>query len=369
MPVVSFDEALVDASGGNKKTPQSTYLERGLLPIVDQSMAHIAGYTDDLAAAYQGELPVIVFGDHTRAVKYIDHPFSMGADGVKVLRARPGWSTKYLYHYLRHVDLPAAGYSRHFKFLKEITVPRPPLVEQDRIVRLLDRGEQLVEMRRRCRSLMYSTIQSLMAEVLRSRSQHPTGWHDAYLSDLVADGDSISYGVVQPGPDVVGGVPMIRAGDLQYGSVRRGELKRISREIEGAYRRTRIVGNEVLLSCVGTIGQVAVVDESVIGSNINRAVARIPINSEKLRLFTADQLQSPLLHGYFVREARTVAQPTLNIREISKAQVAVPPDKLLDSYLRKRVRLTQHSNELTRDEETMGQLIASLQHRAFRGQL
>ena len=137
-PLVPFAEALTDVSAGNVKTPQSSYLDEGLLPVVDQGRGLIAGYTNDAGAAYRGELPVIVFGDHTRAVKYVDFPFSMGADGVKVLRARPGWSPKFLYHHLRQVELPAAGYSRHFKFLRELSIPRPPIDEQRRRTDLLD---------------------------------------------------------------------------------------------------------------------------------------------------------------------------------------------------------------------------------------
>ncbi len=142
-PKVALLDALGDASRKGKKVPQSAYLPVGELPVVDQGQALIGGYTNDQTAEHSSPLPVIVFGDHTKAFKYIDFPFAMGADGVKVLSPRPGWDAKFLFHFLRSVHLPDVGYSRHFKFLREELVPLPPLDEQRRIAAILDQVERI----------------------------------------------------------------------------------------------------------------------------------------------------------------------------------------------------------------------------------
>lgn len=116
-PTLPFDEAVEDASGGNIKTKQNDYAEVGEFPIVDQGKALIAGYTDDEAALCKVPLPVVIFGDHTRCLKFVDFPFGMGADGVKVLKPKAGLDAKFLYHYLRQIKLPDGGYDRHFKYL------------------------------------------------------------------------------------------------------------------------------------------------------------------------------------------------------------------------------------------------------------
>jgi type I restriction enzyme S subunit len=99
-------------------------------------------------------LPILVFGDHTRRFKYVDGPFAVGADGVKLLKPSPELDTRFAYWYLSSVDLPNAGHSRHFKFLKDVTISLPPLPEQRRIAEILDRADELRAKRRRALTLL-----------------------------------------------------------------------------------------------------------------------------------------------------------------------------------------------------------------------
>ena len=78
------DAVLIPLSG--RKVKQQDYASTRLLPIVDQGQKIVAGYTDDLTRRVNCELPVIVFGDHTKALKFIDFEFAAGADGIKVIK-------------------------------------------------------------------------------------------------------------------------------------------------------------------------------------------------------------------------------------------------------------------------------------------
>lgn len=135
---VSFNEAFKDKTGKNPKVPKSEYKESGDIPVIDQGKNYISGYTSSDNQMVSTSLPVILFGDHTKAVKYVDTPFALGADGVKVLEPQPGFLPKYLYWQLVDSKLPNAGYSRHFKFLKENSFKKPSLEEQDKIVKIRD---------------------------------------------------------------------------------------------------------------------------------------------------------------------------------------------------------------------------------------
>lgn len=127
----------VQPRGGKLKTVE--YRDEGALPIVDQGQALICGYTDDLARKFQGPLPVIIFGDHTRNVKFVDFDFAVGADGTVLMHANERIEPRFFYHWLRSVELHNLGYSRHFKLLAETTVCFPPdRAEQRRIVSRLD---------------------------------------------------------------------------------------------------------------------------------------------------------------------------------------------------------------------------------------
>ncbi|MFS8937139.1 restriction endonuclease subunit S [Corynebacterium sp. c25Ua_89] len=141
-PMVPLLETADDVTRGHKKVPKSAYEEVGSTPIVDQSMDFICGYTDEVPTLVSP--PYIVFGDHTRELKYIDFPFVPGADGVKVLKPAEGIAPKFLYFYLKAHPVQELGYSRHFKLLKELAVPLPPLDEQRRIAAILDeaRGQR-----------------------------------------------------------------------------------------------------------------------------------------------------------------------------------------------------------------------------------
>lgn len=148
MQRVPFLDVFKDASGGNIKTPQKEFLVSGDIPVVDQGQDFIAGFVNDRSRVCHAKPPVIVFGDHTRAIKYIDFEFAMGADGTKVLAPKIESDTKYLYYALKAIEIPAAGYSRHYKFLKETEIPLPPLAEQKRIAKILDAADALRAKRR-----------------------------------------------------------------------------------------------------------------------------------------------------------------------------------------------------------------------------
>lgn len=133
-----------NVTSSTKKLKQKEYeyeYKDGYIEVIDQGESFIGGYTDKKELAYDGKLPVIIFGDHSKCIKFIDFNFVQGADGVKVLLPKK-MNEKYLYYMMLNLKLPDKGYSRHYKFLREEPMPIAPLKEQQRIV---DRIESLFE--------------------------------------------------------------------------------------------------------------------------------------------------------------------------------------------------------------------------------
>ena len=111
----------------SKQIPTKDYQKEGMIPIIDQSRDYIAGYTDDIESKVESNEPYIVFGDHTRVLKYVPFAFAKGADGTQLIMSNnlDLMPQCLLFTSLVNVDLSNYSYARHFKYLKEeeIIVP------------------------------------------------------------------------------------------------------------------------------------------------------------------------------------------------------------------------------------------------------
>ena len=118
--------SLLESIKRKKKIKKQAYKHEGEIPIVDQGKDFIGGFTSDSEALHEKPLPIIVFGDHTRILKFIDFPFASGADGTQLLRSNTTRMPMSLFFYmLKSIDLSNYTYARHFKFLKDQEVLLP----------------------------------------------------------------------------------------------------------------------------------------------------------------------------------------------------------------------------------------------------
>ena len=143
---LDFYEVFDDCTSRCKKIPKEEYLAEGKNIVIDQGQNIIAGYTNVEDGLFE-DIPAIVFGDHTRIIKYVDKPFFLGADGVKLLKSKiNGANYKYLYYVLSNAKIPDTGYNRHFKWLKEISLEYKDVESQKKIVRTLDSVTKIIEL-------------------------------------------------------------------------------------------------------------------------------------------------------------------------------------------------------------------------------
>lgn len=123
------------------KIKRKDYLSEGKHPIVSQESDLVSGYWNDGNALMQFDNPVVVFGDHTRCLKFVDFDFVVGADGTKILRPFDSIDSLYLYYGLRSIPMAEKGYARHFRFLKEAKLPALELNEQKRLAQRIEEIE------------------------------------------------------------------------------------------------------------------------------------------------------------------------------------------------------------------------------------
>ncbi len=126
------------------KLQSSDYLSTGKFPVIDQSQSLICGWTND-ASGLITNVPVIIFGDHTCVLKYIDFPFVQGADGVKILSSKEGFNPQFVYQAFASNPVKQDGYKRHFSDFKEKTYffPNTPN-EQQKIASCLSSLDDLI---------------------------------------------------------------------------------------------------------------------------------------------------------------------------------------------------------------------------------
>ena len=110
-----------------KQVPANEYLKTGNVPVIDQSRNYIAGYTNDSECMVRVTTPYIIFGDHTRVLKYIPFSFAKGADGTQLIMSNDlkRMPQSLFYISLIGIDLSNYSYARHFKYLKEESILVP----------------------------------------------------------------------------------------------------------------------------------------------------------------------------------------------------------------------------------------------------
>lgn len=120
------------------KIKSTDILKTGNFPVIDQSVQSIAGYTNDASALIEPGDGLVIFGDHTCAVKYVDVAFAQGADGIKILKFKETMLPKYAYYAIKGADFKSQGYKRHYSELKQMKLPVPPIEVQRRLISQLD---------------------------------------------------------------------------------------------------------------------------------------------------------------------------------------------------------------------------------------
>lgn len=162
-------------------------------------------------------------------------------------------------------------------------------------------------------------------------------WRTYKLGDLVDQKRGITYGVVQPGKFLKDkGVPILKVNNLTERKFSLKDAFRISEDVESKYERSRLIGNEILISLVGSLGYMYKVPTESIGWNVVRAIGVLPINNEYDKEWIYWFMKSPIIQREFQNQANTTVQATLNLRELRDIVITYPDEdyrKLATSIL------------------------------------
>jgi type I restriction enzyme, S subunit len=152
----------------------------------------------------------------------------------------------------------------------------------------------------------------------------PDGWRYESLGDLVEE-RGVSYGIVQPGSESSDGIPIVRVNNIRNGRIDTTDMLKVESTIESKFQRSRLRGGEVLLTLVGTLGEVAIVPENLRGWNVARAVGVIPVRKNPGSLWVSICLRSAFIQHCIRMWATTTVQATFNLRDLAKLPIPIPP--------------------------------------------
>ncbi len=364
-----FEEVLEDCSGGNPKVLQSSYQVSGKIAVVDQGQDLIAGYVDDSAFMCKAKSPNIIFGDHTRIFKFVDFPFCLGADGVKVLRPKIEADTKFLFHYLSSVQIPEAGYSRHYKFLKRMTVILPPMEEQRRIAAILDQAEALRAKRRQALAKFDTLTQSLFLEMFGDPNQPSARWPSATLGDSV---QMLQYGprfynesYVESGVRIVRITDLSSSGELDYSQMPRLDVS------EADKQHFILKPGDIIFARTGaTVGKVSCIRDYSPECIAGAYFIRLRFAPEKITPdYAYAVLGSPSVQEIIAKQSRQAAQQNFSGPGLRRLPLPLAPLSIQKEFSCGVRQLEDKRKAAKASADKLEQMCESLQHRAFRGEL
>ncbi|MBA4303599.1 MAG: hypothetical protein C0424_05185 [Sphingobacteriaceae bacterium] len=315
-----------------------------------------------------------------------------GAYNVAVMKTIPMEGIlhkRYLYFYLNSDDfqrrlLNTASRSAQDGFSKDdifdFPILIPPLPEQQRLVALLDRcfaaidrAKVLAEQNlQNARALFESYLQGVFAST--GSATGGDDWEENLLEELVDESCTLSYGIVQPGDEFKNGLPVIRPTDLSSKFIRVNGLKKIDPALAEGYKRTKLIGDELLLCVRGSTGVVSIATPELKDANVTRGIVPIRFNAQLINQeFGYYLLISNYVQSQIKAKTYGAALMQINIGDLRKLLIPYPSLQEQQTIVRQLDALRAETQKLEavyqKKIADLEELKKSVLEKAFRGEL
>lgn len=391
-----LSEALVKP-GTFTKLKSKEYLAEGLFPVVDQGEKLIAGYVNDKELIYQGEIPVVIFGDHTRNIKYIDFEFAVGADGTKILKPKQEIEIRFFFYYLKSLNIPSLGYSRHFQIIKNIKVPLPPLAEQKRIVAKLDAAfqhletikaklERIPELLKNFRqAVLTQAVTGKLTKSIRSLKSYsvagqkleiPSEWQVLKFSEIIYNGPQ--NGMYKPQNAYGSGKLILRIDNFYGGKINGWNTLRRLKISEQEVKLYGLNENDIVINRVNSIqylGKSAIIEnlneDCVFESNIMRIELDLRTSNPKYIIYYLNSIYGLLELRKNAKHA--VNQASINQQDVKSSLIILPSLEEQEEIVSKVASLLAKADAIEAQYQTLKEKIDKLPQallaKAFKGEL
>lgn len=324
--MAKFTDIFDDVTKRGRKIPTNQYLSNGKYPIIDQGQTLVAGYTDEVEGLFE-DVPAIIFGDHTRIIKYVDKPCFLGADGVKLLKANfKSANYKYLYYALLNAKIPNTGYNRHFKWLKEVEIPLPEEHIQEKIVLTLEKFDNLISQRKQQLAKLDELVKARFVEMFGTLNNNDKELDIVSIEELctlIKDGTHQTPIYTE---DKQNGFKFLSSKDVMTQKICWDDIKYIPADLhEKLYATIQPERNDILMSKNGVNYGVAAVNDTDEIFDIYVSLALLRPRTDIVNpVYLRCAINNADTKHQFDSSIKGIGVPNLHLGEIKKTKVLLP---------------------------------------------
>jgi type I restriction enzyme S subunit len=341
--------------------------------IIDQGQEEVAGYTD-LEEGVFTDVPVIIFGDHTRKIKYVDEPFFLGADGVKVLKSKfKDANYKYLYYVLKNAKIPNTGYNRHFKWLKEVKIEYPDSAKQEDIVIIFDKMTRLISLQQKELQCLDDLIKSRFVEMFGDPIANQMEWPIKTLkelSTLITNGNTPKGGSQNY---IESGITFLRSQNVWRNRIDLDDVAYIDETIHQRMKKSSLHYKDILITKTGRIntensslGRAALFLGNDNSANINGHVYLIRLTDEVIPEYVVTILTGEAYRKY-IRKVCVggIDKRQINVDQVENFPIIMPPIELQQQFVDFVAQVNKYKIEVQKSLDETQTLFDSLMQKYF----
>ena len=363
----SFNEIIYDVTKFGRKIKTSDYMGNGKYPIIDQGKNLISGYTNEENGIFV-DVPAIIFGDHTRILKYIDTPFFLGADGTKILKAKnENCNLKFIYYALKNIKIPDTGYNRHYKWLKESSIIYPAIEHQDKIVNILDRITSIITLKKQQLVFLEKLKHSLFVEMFGDTVINPLGWEEHKLEEYIDFLTSGSRGWAKYFVNEENEL-FLTIKNVKNNKIVLDDIQYIKAPKNKEAERTKVKCGDLLISITADLGRTGVIDKDISsrGAYINQHLSLVRLDQNRINpQYISYYLETDAGKRQFCSKNQNGVKAGLNFDAIKSLNIIVPPIELQDDFVKNIYFIDKHKSVVQKSLDETQLLFDSLMQKYF----
>ena len=298
---------------------------------------------------------------HLGKVAYIDKDYNYAFGGfmgqISPIKDVDG---KYLHYalsspqyklYIKDLSAGANINNLKIKDLELFEIHIAPYEEQQRIVSRLDSAFSHIDELKANAEKQLSEARALFQKSLAKAMEPKEGWEEKKLIEITHEKCPISYGIVQQGNHIDGGIPVVRPVDLREKYITRQNLKCTTQTISNSYKRTILKGDELLLSVRGTTGIISLATPELKGCNVNRGIVPLYFKDQFYKDFLYYEMVSPSLQSVFAEKTTGSTLKQINIKDLRLIKLSIPPLSEQQRIVDRLDALSAHVRELEENQK------------------